>query len=105
MDFKASKEDEAFRLEVRKFIQDNWDSKGFLGHEMSVRSWDFDNPLSRENDKEFGVVCSRETPRARCKPASVLISHSIRVKSDSGRGEGVRAADFGEAATWPDEKI
>ena len=53
MDFKASKEDEAFRLEVRKFIQDNWDSKGFLGHEMSVRSWDFDNPLSRENDKEF----------------------------------------------------
>ena len=53
MDFKASKEDEEFRLEVRQFIQDNWDPKGFLGHEMSVRSWDFDNPLSRENDKEF----------------------------------------------------
>ena len=53
MDFKATKEDEEFRLEVRQFIQDNWDPKGFLGHEMSVRSWDFDNPLSRENDKEF----------------------------------------------------
>ena len=30
MDFKASKEDEEFRLEVRKFIQDNWDPKGFF---------------------------------------------------------------------------
>jgi alkylation response protein AidB-like acyl-CoA dehydrogenase len=53
MDFRLSPEDEAFRREVRDFIKKNWDPKGFDGHSINVRSWDFDNPESRANDHEF----------------------------------------------------
>lgn len=53
MDFQLSPEDEAFKHEVREFIQNNWDPKGFDGHSMAVRAWDFDNPDSRANDDEF----------------------------------------------------
>ena len=53
MDFREDPQDQAFRTEVRDFINNNWDDKGFDGHSMSVRSWDFDMVESRENDKEF----------------------------------------------------
>ena len=53
MDYREDPEDQAFRAEVRDFINNNWDSKGFDGHSMAVRSWDFDMQESRDNDKEF----------------------------------------------------
>ncbi|MDA1097120.1 MAG: acyl-CoA dehydrogenase family protein [Chloroflexi bacterium] len=53
MDFKLAPEDEAFRAEVRSFIQQNWDTKGFDGHSIPIRAYDFDNPDSRANDDAF----------------------------------------------------
>jgi alkylation response protein AidB-like acyl-CoA dehydrogenase len=53
MDFRLTAQDEAFRLEVRDFIRKNWDPKDFSAHDINVRSYDFDNPASRENDDRF----------------------------------------------------
>lgn len=53
MDFLFSPEDEAFRLEVRDFIQKNWDPKDYDAHTLNVRAYDFDNAESRAHDKDF----------------------------------------------------
>ncbi|MDA1097335.1 MAG: acyl-CoA dehydrogenase family protein, partial [Chloroflexi bacterium] len=53
MDFQLTAAEETFRKEVRSFLDANWDPKGFDAHTLNVRAYDFDNPDSREHDKEF----------------------------------------------------
>ena len=53
MDFNFSQEDERFREEVKVFLKENWDPKGFDAHSINVRSYDFATAESRDNDSEF----------------------------------------------------
>ncbi len=53
MDFNLTREEEAFRQEVRQFVKENWDPKGFDAHTMNVRAYDFDNADSRDHDDVF----------------------------------------------------
>lgn len=53
MDLRMSAEDEAFRLEVRSFLQAEWDPKDYDAYSMNVWSYDFDNLAARDHAKEF----------------------------------------------------
>ncbi len=53
MDLRMSAEDEAFRLEVRSFLQTEWDPKDYDAYSMNVWSYDFDNLAARDHAKEF----------------------------------------------------
>jgi alkylation response protein AidB-like acyl-CoA dehydrogenase len=53
VDLRLSAEDEAFRQELRTFLQSEWDSKDYDAYSMNVWSYDFDNPGAREHAKDF----------------------------------------------------
>ena len=53
MDFNLSSKDEGFRQEVRQFLRDNWDTKGYDSHSINVRSYDFATPEARDIDNEL----------------------------------------------------
>ncbi len=53
MDFTLTTEDEAFRDEVRTFLKDEWDPKGFDAYSMTTRSFDFDSAEARDMADEF----------------------------------------------------
>ena len=53
MDFNLSSKDEGFRQEVRQFLTDNWDTKGYDSHSINVRSYDFATPEARDIDNQF----------------------------------------------------
>ena len=53
MDFTLTVEDEAFRDEVRTFLNEEWDPKGFDAYSMTTRSFDFDSAEARDMADEF----------------------------------------------------